>query len=119
VATKRVKIIVDRGLEADKPLVFELGRLYITTDTHRLFAGQGLTLPMVEIGGAAGSDASFFFTQSTAATVWTVTHGLGKHPAVTVEDSTHREVFAQIDFNSNNQITVTFNAPESGYVSCN
>lgn len=169
--TKRAKIIVDRGLEADLPFGFEIGRMYITTDTHKIFAGQGLSQPLVQLTGnnaglnfrgawnslvnynandlvtfnnslfialnanineqpdlfpadwdlviTGNATDTFFFTQSTPATVWTITHNLGKHPAVTVEDSTHREVFAEKHFTSNNQVQVFFNAPESGYASCN
>ena len=56
--TKKVRIIVDRGLEADlpqPPKAFVPGRIYITTDTHKIFHGQGLNLPMVDITGGGGS----------------------------------------------------------------
>jgi hypothetical protein len=168
--TKRVKIIVDRGLEANLPFGFEPGRLYVCEDTRKIFAGQGVSLPLVLVGtGQTGlnfrgawsnvttyntndlvtfgnalyialnlnsneqpdlfpadweviisaSTDNFFFTQSTPASVWTINHGLNKHPAVTVEDTTHRQVFAEVHYPSNGQVQVFFNAPESGYASCN
>jgi hypothetical protein len=48
--TKRVKIIVDRGLEANLPFGFEPGRLYVCEDTRKIFAGQGVSLPLVLVG---------------------------------------------------------------------
>lgn len=169
--TKRAKIIVDRGLEADLPFGFEIGRMYITTDSHKIFAGQGLSNPLVQLTGnnagllfrgawsnvlnynpndlvtfdnslfialhasineqpdlfpadwdlviTGNATDTFFFTQSIPATTWTIDHNLGKHPAVTVEDSTHRQVITEVHFNSNNQVQVFFNAPEIGFASCN
>lgn len=49
--TKIAKILIDRGTEANLPFGFALGRLYLTTDTHKLFAGQGLSSPLVQITG--------------------------------------------------------------------
>jgi hypothetical protein len=51
VATKKAKIIVDRGPESALPFGFEIGRMYITTDTHKIYAGQGLTMPLVQLTG--------------------------------------------------------------------
>jgi len=52
--TKIAKIRVSRGTEANLPFGYEIGRLYLTTDTHKLFAGQGLNLPLVEVAGGGG-----------------------------------------------------------------
>ena len=49
--TKVAKIRIDRGPEAQLPFGFELGRLYLTTDTHVLYAGQGVSAPMIAITG--------------------------------------------------------------------
>lgn len=52
--TKIAKVRVSRGLEANLPFGYEEGRLYLTKDTHKLFAGQGLSLPLVQVGVALG-----------------------------------------------------------------
>lgn len=68
--------------------------------------------------GAGGGDKTF--TQSfTAASVVPVTHNLGKYPAVTVMDSAGDEVEGDVDFTSDNTLTVAFSAPFSGMVTCN
>jgi hypothetical protein len=48
--TKIAKVLISRGLKADLPASYELGRLYLTTDTHELFVGQGLSNPLLRVG---------------------------------------------------------------------
>lgn len=61
-----------------------------------------------------GGDKNFVFTQSVPAAVWVINHPLDKHPSVTIEDSSHRQVFGDVVYNSVAQITVTFSAAFSG-----
>jgi len=60
------------------------------------------------------SDKAYTHTQSVSATVWVVTHGLDKYASVTVVDSAGTVVIGQVDYNSLNQITLTFKATFSG-----
>jgi hypothetical protein len=60
------------------------------------------------------ADKNYVHTQGTPAEVWTVTHNLGKNPSVTVVDSAGTVVIGQVDYNSINQITLTFKASFSG-----
>jgi hypothetical protein len=46
--------------------------------------------------------------------VWTVTHNLGKNPSVAVVDSAGTVVIGQVDYDTINQITLTFKAAFSG-----
>lgn len=53
--------------------------------------------------------------QSAAATVWTVNHNLGKLICnVTAKDSSHRQIFGQVDFVDTNTLTITFSAATGG-----
>lgn len=60
------------------------------------------------------SDKAYTHTQSVSATVWVVTHSLDKYASVTVVDSAGTVVIGQVDYNSLNQITLTFKATFSG-----
>ena len=58
--------------------------------------------------------STFTHTQAVPASVWTITHNLGRRPSVTVVDSAGTVVIADPAYISDNQITVTFGAPFSG-----
>lgn len=64
--------------------------------------------------GAGGSDANYRHVQSSAASIWTVTHNLGKRTAVSIVDSAGDEVYGAVHYNSDNQVTLTFSASFAG-----
>ena len=60
------------------------------------------------------TDANFVFTQGVAATQWVVDHNLGKKCSVTVVDSAGTVQIGQITYNSDNRVTLDFEAAFSG-----
>ena len=60
------------------------------------------------------TDKNYVHTQSSSATSWVVSHNLGKYASATVVDSAGTVVIGQVDYNSLNQITLTFKATFSG-----
>ena len=56
----------------------------------------------------------FTFTQSSAATTWNITHNLGKFPSVSIVDSGNTIVYGNIDYTSENALTITFSAAFGG-----
>lgn len=67
---------------------------------------------------SGGGDLNY--TQSfTAQTSVTVTHNLGKKPAVSIYDSAGDEVTGDIEYTSNNQLTVTFSSAFTGTIILN
>ena len=63
-------------------------------------------------GGA--DPLEYLHPQPQASDTWVISHNLSKRPAVTVVDSTDREVVGDIKYDSDNQITITFSAGFSG-----
>lgn len=63
---------------------------------------------------SVAADKNYIHTQSSSATVWVVNHNLAKNCSVTVIDSAGTVVIGQVDYNSINQITLTFKASFSG-----
>ena len=59
-------------------------------------------------------DNTFVFNQAVAATVWTITHNLGKFPSVTVVDSAGSAVQGAVDYTNENELTICFSAAFSG-----
>lgn len=61
-----------------------------------------------------GGDKHYRYVQSTASSVWNITHGLGKNPSVTVVDSGGAHVEGMIQQVSLNQVIITFSAAFAG-----
>ncbi len=53
-------------------------------------------------------DLNFVYPQTTAATVWTITHNLGKNPSVRIEDLTGGDIIGEIDYTDLNTVVITF-----------
>jgi hypothetical protein len=66
-------------------------------------------------GGGGGSDTRFTYDHSgTSSTSWVITHGLGLFPAVTLVDNSGNLMMANVHYDSNNQITVSFDVATAG-----
>jgi hypothetical protein len=69
----------------------------------------------IDIAGLkGGGDKNYIHVQNTPSNTWVVTHNLGKRPAVVVVDSAEDVVYGQIQYNSDNQVTLTFAGAFSG-----
>ena len=66
------------------------------------------------VGSKTFADKTFVHTQLSASKEWLVNHNLGKFPSVTVVDSAGTEVYGDIHYDNENQITIKFSAPFSG-----
>ena len=65
------------------------------------------------------SDKHFVHIQATPTSIWTVTHNLGKYPAITIVDSANTEVVGDIQYMDLNSFKVTFLSEFSGKTFCN
>lgn len=100
----------------------------VTVDGTNIVAIDSENVDIVTVGiqgpqgipGTPGTSGDKHYEQTfnTVSSV-TVTHNLGKYPAVTVLDSADDEVIGDVQHQSVNQFTVTFTAPFSGLVICN
>ena len=60
------------------------------------------------------SDKNFVYTQGAPSSTWVVTHNLDKYPSVTVVDSANSIVVGSVEYDSVNQVTLTFSSDFSG-----
>jgi len=68
---------------------------------------------------SASGDKYYEFTQFVPNTQWVITHNLNKKPTVTVlEDGTDIVEPHDIDYDSDNQLTITFTIAVSGTAIC-
>lgn len=102
----------------------------VTTLTRAdLATGRGLTyeweffvdqlfrrLAEVGSGGGTGGGGSqtFEFSQSNAASVWTVNHGLFAYPTVLVIDDSGQELLAELHYPNDQTVVIIHGQPYSG-----
>ena len=69
----------------------------------------------IDISGLkGGGDLSYVHNQTTAASVWNVTHSLTKKPSVTIIDDDGFEIEADIEHLSDNSVTITLSEAITG-----
>jgi hypothetical protein len=66
------------------------------------------------VGGGSGFDKTYVHNQVSAATVWHVSHLLGKRPSVIVVDSALREVIGDVTYIDDDHIDISFGVAFSG-----
>lgn len=54
------------------------------------------------------------FTQTTAATVWTIIHNLGRNPSVTIKDTAGDRIIADVVYDDDDSLTINFNVAIAG-----
>ena len=57
---------------------------------------------------------SYVHTQHEASDIWVVDHQMERYPSVTVVDSAGTMVFGDVNYDNENQVTITFTAAFSG-----
>lgn len=74
------------------------------------------TMNFVPNGGSSegSGDKTHVHIQSSAASVWEITHNLNKYPSVTVVDSAGSVVVGEVKYNNTNKVTITFIGSFSG-----
>jgi len=64
--------------------------------------------------GSTASDKNYVFTQATNANPWVVNHGLNKFPSVSVVNNANITVYGEVEYDSLNQVTITFKDATNG-----
>ena len=62
----------------------------------------------------AEADKTFEFTQAVPSATWTIQHGLGKFPSVSVVNNNNILMYGNITYIDNNNLTINFSAGFSG-----
>jgi len=66
------------------------------------------------VGLGTSADKNYVHIQSSPSASWVVTHNLNKRPSVVVVDSADSVVVGEVEYNSDNQVTLTFAGAFSG-----
>jgi hypothetical protein len=89
--------------------------LRIENDQKVLRAGGQKVLRL----NGAGSGDKHYTQAFISASGLTVTHNLGKYPAVTVHDSADEEVEVEVEHTNTNELVLSWRGTFSGRVTCN
>ena len=84
-------------------------------DTAGASAGDALKYDGTQWVDAPDEGTAFVYTQSTAASTWTVNHNLGYVPTVRIFDSGSQEIEAAVSHPSTNTAVIVFLLPVAGF----
>jgi hypothetical protein len=96
-----------------EPNFFDIG-LSFRAGAGNLINDKDYFISLLTYGGATSGDKNYVFSQDVAANPWIVNHGLNKYPSVSVVNSALETVYADVEYDSLNQVTITFNGPQTG-----
>ena len=92
---------------------FNIGVTF-TAGANNLEKDKDYFISLLTYAPTAGGDKNYVFTQATNLNPWVVNHGLNKYAAVSVSSSANEVVYADVQYDSLNQVTIKFNSPTSG-----
>tara|TARA_R110000751_G_scaffold189287_1_gene295346 strand:- start:791 stop:1513 length:723 start_codon:yes stop_codon:yes gene_type:complete len=71
-------------------------------------------ISLLTYGGTNTGDKNYVYPQDIAANPWIINHGLNKYPSVSVVNSALETVYGDVDYDSLNVVTITFNGAQTG-----
>ena len=96
-----------------EPNFFDIGVTF-RAGAGTLIKDKDYFISLLTYGGATSGDKNYVFSQDVAANPWVVNHGLNKYPAVSVVNSALEVVYGDVEYDSLNQVTITFNGSQTG-----
>ena len=102
----------------DESNFYNIGLEYVS-GSGGLEDGEYYLISLLLYDIESNTDKTFTFPQNVASDTWSVTHNLNKFPSVSVVDSGNTAVLGSVNYINNNELTITFSAPFSGYAYMN
>lgn len=82
--------------------------MYAPADNYVRFSSDGGSNWSTAMSFSVGTDATYHHQQVSPSATWTVCHGLGKYPAITVIDSAGTMVEGSYDYVDSNNCVLNF-----------
>ena len=102
-----------------EPKFYDIGLTFIS-GSGKITDGQDYFISLLRYDySSTTGDKNFVYTQAAASSTWVVTHNLNKYCSVAVVDTAGTTIYGGIEYDSLNQVTITFSAPFSGQAFCN
>jgi len=115
------------GILGDSILAQDIGATQVTVIGNFITTGTGdftgqVTIPLTPIANTDAASkgyvdaeiVTFIFEQVVPAATWVITHNLNRFPSVSVVDTANTSGFGAVEYNSVNQLTVTFSGAFAG-----
>lgn len=96
------------ALNADDIPVTDIAGNFTATEVEAILAELAAAVAAVAGG------TTYTHDQAVAAATWTVAHGLGRYPSVTVVDSAGTMVFGEVNYLDANTVQLDFSTAFSG-----
>lgn len=91
----------------------ELGDFYINTDIPEIY-GPKTVSGWGNPTNLGANDLGYVHIQNTPSTTWSITHGLGFYPNITVVDSAETVVEGSYNYPNSTSVVLTFSSAFSG-----
>mgnify|MGYP003126373397 CR=1 FL=1 len=98
----------------DKEATFFNIGLTLTASSGSLINNKDYFISLLTYGPTGAGDKNYVFTQPTNVNPWVVNHGLNKYPSVSVVNNANITVFGEVEYDSLNQVTITFKDATNG-----
>tara|TARA_R100000657_G_C4595879_1_gene53262 strand:- start:129 stop:584 length:456 start_codon:yes stop_codon:yes gene_type:complete len=98
---------------SSEPDFFDIG-VTLKASTGSLTDKKDYFISLLQYASNISGDKNFVFTQDIASDTWVINHNLNKFPSVSVVNSADLTVYGNVEYDTLNQVTVTFNAPFTG-----
>lgn len=85
---------------------------------YEVWLGQGNIGTASDYLASITAAVRYEHTQSVLSDEWTITHNLGRHPAIHIEDSAGNVVFGSVRHVDNLHAVVSFSSPFTGLAVC-
>ena len=101
-----------------EPNFWDIGLTHVTSN-GTLDNNVDYFISLLQYNIVGQTDKNYTEVFGTPLATWSVTHNLGKKPAVSCIDTSGNEVYGIVDYINDNQVTIAFTAPTGGTVTCN
>ncbi len=87
----------------------------ITSTQQTLKVNQpSVNVAVTGVIASTSGDKNYVHDQASPSASWTITHNLNKNPSVSVVDSAATQILCEVEYDSDNQVTLFFDAATSG-----
>lgn len=87
----------------------------VSTSTNALTVkDSSVNVSVTGVIASKEGDKNYVHDQSSASATWSVTHNLNKRPAVSVVDSAGTQVICDVQYVSDNEVTLNFDDSTAG-----
>lgn len=87
----------------------------VSTSTNAIIVKDpSVSVSVTGVIASTSGDKNYVHDQSSASATWNITHNLNKRPAVSIVDSAGTQIICDVQYVSDNEVTLNFDASTAG-----